>query len=362
MTNFMGTSVRAPRPTRDPFSMSLRPEFLTWSASNGLEASTVIQSFWSPFGEAEMLVEADSFPLHLSALRFEGIVHLTMEHGPLRFTPHKSKASSARSKWLTLERITEGIEYGESQSSSQPYDHTERDIILRDWNKPTVWERPSITHWNSFWIPSKLLPPYLVSHDASGRWSWADSHPLGLMLSTIWAAADQINGVEAGDRKQFLSGIVGLLSNVVPEKPKSKMNAQEVPAVASLMQDFVRTNLRDENLGVEQLVKAFRCSRSTVYRCFAKAGGVRAFILQARLEACRIDLRSNIKRGDTTGIAEVAFYWGFTDPAHFNRAFREAYGETPGSWLARTACGKGTITTSIPEALRSLYSWLDFYP
>jgi AraC-like DNA-binding protein len=52
------------------------------------------------------------------------------------------------------------------------------------------------------------------------------------------------------------------------------------------------------------------------------------WIRRRRLERCRHDLLDPAMRGQSIGA--IAARWGFRDPAHFSRAFRAAYGMTPG--------------------------------
>lgn len=42
--------------------------------------------------------------------------------------------------------------------------------------------------------------------------------------------------------------------------------------------------------------------------------------------------REDLARRDSRTIAMVAGQWGFSDPTHFTRRFRAAYGITPSEW------------------------------
>ncbi|WP_461012317.1 helix-turn-helix domain-containing protein, partial [Streptomyces capparidis] len=54
---------------------------------------------------------------------------------------------------------------------------------------------------------------------------------------------------------------------------------------------------------------------------------VAARIRQRRLEHCHRDLADPALRSHP--VQAIAARWGFTDPAHFSRTFRAAYGTTP---------------------------------
>jgi AraC-like DNA-binding protein len=51
------------------------------------------------------------------------------------------------------------------------------------------------------------------------------------------------------------------------------------------------------------------------------------------LEECRRDLAKPTARSATVAaIAAIARRWGFPDPTHFSRAFKDAYGVSPRQW------------------------------
>lgn len=51
------------------------------------------------------------------------------------------------------------------------------------------------------------------------------------------------------------------------------------------------------------------------------------YVRQRRLDRARLDLAD--PRHSAEGVAEIAFRWGFRDPAHFSRVFSAAYGVSP---------------------------------
>jgi AraC-like DNA-binding protein len=57
---------------------------------------------------------------------------------------------------------------------------------------------------------------------------------------------------------------------------------------------------------------------------------VSRWIRTRRLERCRADLR-NPALSDLT-VTSIALRRGFTDPAHFSRLFRAAFGTTPSQY------------------------------
>lgn len=94
------------------------------------------------------------------------------------------------------------------------------------------------------------------------------------------------------------------------------------------LQDYILANLQDERLSPTSIAEANNMSPRYVHMLFAQIGvSASSWIRTQRLERCRDDLRSRAYRD--CGIAEIAYTWGFTDPSHFTRVFKQHYGLGP---------------------------------
>jgi AraC-like DNA-binding protein len=94
------------------------------------------------------------------------------------------------------------------------------------------------------------------------------------------------------------------------------------------LQDYILANLQDERLSPTSIAAANNMSPRYVHMLFAQIGvSASAWIRTQRLERCRDDLRSRAYRD--CSIAEVAYTWGFADPSHFTRIFKQQYGQGP---------------------------------
>jgi AraC-like DNA-binding protein len=88
----------------------------------------------------------------------------------------------------------------------------------------------------------------------------------------------------------------------------------------------IRRNCADPEFNSERLAGLLGCSRTALYRLFARHGeSVAAAIWSERLERARAMLASG---GDRIEISEIAFHSGFLDPATFSRMFKRRYGVT----------------------------------
>ncbi|NES30340.1 helix-turn-helix domain-containing protein [Micromonospora terminaliae] len=105
-------------------------------------------------------------------------------------------------------------------------------------------------------------------------------------------------------------------------------------ALLAQVRSHVRQHLGDPALTPQSIADAHHVSVRSLHRLFEdEETTVAAYIRDERLERCRRDL-ADAALADRP-IQLVAGRWGFRDKAHFSRAFRTAYGETPQAYRAR---------------------------
>ncbi|WP_250536893.1 acetamidase/formamidase family protein [Caballeronia sp. AZ10_KS36] len=91
---------------------------------------------------------------------------------------------------------------------------------------------------------------------------------------------------------------------------------------------FIETHLADSTLSVATLAKDERVSPRYVHKLFELAGqSFSTYVRSRRLERCRVELVDPLS--EKVSISDICFRWGFNDPAHFSRVFRERYGASP---------------------------------
>lgn len=97
--------------------------------------------------------------------------------------------------------------------------------------------------------------------------------------------------------------------------------------------EHLRTNLADPSLSATSVAAAHHVSVRHLYTLLSRMGvSLGEWVRSERLEHCRRDLADS--RSGAVPIAAVAARWGFVDPTHFSRVFREAYGLSPREWRA----------------------------
>ena len=100
-------------------------------------------------------------------------------------------------------------------------------------------------------------------------------------------------------------------------------------ALMTRIEAYVQQHLADPALSPESIAKAHHISVRQLYKLWSdKELGLAEWIMRGRLDGARRDIAED----GSTGIATAARRWGFTDPTHFGRRFRAAYGISPREW------------------------------
>lgn len=102
-------------------------------------------------------------------------------------------------------------------------------------------------------------------------------------------------------------------------------------ALRRKMERYITMRVSDPMLSVDNIAKSLGVSRSRLYAALReKEESIGERILAIRLERCREALRD--PRFDHLKIINIAFECGFSDAAHFSRAFKRKFGMTPRSY------------------------------
>ena len=183
--------------------------------------------------------------------------------------------------------------------------------------------------------------------------SWRVDSPTGRILTsaltTLWA---ELPRAAMSDGPPLASSLVGLLNGLLQPGPEHEDDVRRALNVA--IRQYIADHLDDLALDVDTLRRKFFCSRATLYRLFEEDGGVARHIRDARLRACMHDLA--LPSTSRKHIAIIATRWGFENPSHFNRLFKQTFGVVP------SAVGGLTLASSERPRTRyhteTLNSWV----
>ncbi len=151
-----------------------------------------------------------------------------------------------------------------------------------------------------------------------------------LIINLMEELAGLAGSTRADDASVVVESILMLARTALERPPEPVIPAglagdPEMLAAARLIED----QLLDASLDAGSLMHALGLSRSSLYRAFQSVGGVQAYIRQRRLEHAR-DLLMR-RTGPRPTVGEVAQACGFASDSHFSRAFRKAFGYSPGA-------------------------------
>lgn len=181
----------------------------------------------------------------------------------------------------------------------------------------------------------------------------ANAHAL---LVTMPASGDLCTTVHSGLSGvdsvlfSFISSVMNVGDELTPQTRADLGNAViELAAVAlraksaptrrmpgpKIMRDrvetFVRHHLRRSSLSIDELARAFNCTKRYLHKVFSEGDrSLNRFIWDLRLERCSRDLTSPDLLDRS--ITEVALSWGFRSTPHFSRMFRKRFGVSPSAY------------------------------
>jgi AraC-like DNA-binding protein len=125
-----------------------------------------------------------------------------------------------------------------------------------------------------------------------------------------------------------------LLASAAHTEPYSRTVHAET--LLTQIRAYVRQHLADSDLQPATIAAAHHISLRYLYRLCAEADfSLEQWIIGERLQGAREELIRPASR--QRSIAMIARRWGFTDPTHFSRRFRAAYGLTPREWRRITS-------------------------
>ncbi|MGW0520385.1 helix-turn-helix domain-containing protein [Crossiella sp. NPDC003009] len=242
----------------------------------------------------------------------------------VRTTAHVRREDPDRCYLILLEEGSVGFDQDGRSGVRRP-----GDLIVHHSRTPSVTHGGTVGRSINLHFPRTLLPP--VAGELLGV-----CFPAGGGLGALVAGALRELAVLNGDRDAEavrLAGItLDLLAALCHRELGTERPATTTPAaLLSQVRAFAQKNLANPALDPAMIAAAHHISVRYLHRLFQQEGQtVAGWIKDQRLERCRRDLADPLLR-DRPAHA-VARRWGFTDSAHFSRAFRAAFGLPPGEY------------------------------
>lgn len=178
-------------------------------------------------------------------------------------------------------------------------------------------------------LPREALEAHLPRAERlTARAVDADPGAAQILVKTVKMLADDIEfltpaaalAVSHGLEHLIVAGIGGLTRAHADDDSSFRKE---------IIQRHILGNLRDDALSIATISQQLHLSPSSIHRSFALQGQtVMGWVWRQRLEGIRQELLVGSHKGT---LSQLAHAWGFTDSAHFSRAFRRQYGQPPSS-------------------------------
>ncbi|MFT4234601.1 MAG: helix-turn-helix domain-containing protein [Microbacterium sp.] len=154
-----------------------------------------------------------------------------------------------------------------------------------------------------------------------------------LLLNMIRTLREDIDTLQPASALAVSHGVQSILVAGLKTLPAVRTPALSRLAAYHLarVKRCIDAQLGDPALSVGTLAERLGVSVSHIHRVFKSEPLTPSqYIWDRRLEACSRDLLEPALAG--RAVAEIAYSRGFSDAAHFSRAFRERFGCTPREW------------------------------
>ncbi|WP_296597017.1 helix-turn-helix domain-containing protein [Phenylobacterium sp.] len=201
--------------------------------------------------------------------------------------------------------------------------------------------------------PREEVLPRLGGFDPHGLTASGGLTPL--LIRTVQAVADSLPELDASHVPAVECMLVDLVVAALAEALHAAHDrSSRDEALVSRVRGHMEARLA-EPLDAGALCAALGVSRSSLYRALQPHGGVQRYLQALRLRRVRAHLETP---GAVRSLDDLAELTGFADRAHLARAFKRAFGATPGEVRARAASSGPPTPAVDDEAARRFGAWM----
>lgn len=331
-----------------------------------LSASTLFAS-WRQTLAAIVDVEGDQIAIE----RFEGdiaawstdrMILTVVSASRIRLIRSFETVSLSRIDHFAISVLLSGSMAGVAGESE--VDAKAGDVLFKDMLQTLTLQTSvhgELTRYITLWIPRTRLLASISNENALHGLVVKGTSPAGALIgASLRSFAEQVANMSTREMDSLAEGLIELVAKaLVPALEATPSTGGAVPLASFVsIRRFIDRNLGSAELGVDMIAKSFGLSRASLYRLFEPMGGVAGYIRKQRLNRAYQDITTAEKADHRIG--PMAYRLGFKSINSFNRAFREAYGKTPGEARRAAHQGAGTTKMLTSEAIGAgiLTQWL----
>ena len=205
------------------------------------------------------------------------------------------------------------------------------DLLIWDSTKPMSFQVQERLHKISVVLPLPRFQSWLPRSWFSIRHSLDGQSNSGLLLADhVKSLSRSVFDGGCKDNYALIDATIGVLVNALD------IGSSDVPKPLRVTQlrhvkNYIKINIRDPELSPAVIAKAGGMSLRYLHWLFHSADEtVKQYVFRQRLNFCAIDLLNPRMRHRK--ISDIAFYWGFSDTAHFNKRFKQQYHVSPNAF------------------------------
>ena len=199
------------------------------------------------------------------------------------------------------------------------------DLMLHDQTQPFALEFGQHSHALMITIPRQFLASRLPSAGQLTARRVSAGTRLGAFAGSIVRQLIALDGASSGELVDRMSTSAMDLVLAALERELTLPLSFQDRRLADVKR-YILANLDDTDLDLDTIAANQNVSIRTLNRLFAREGTTPIrWLWQQRLNAAYLAL---VERR-TNRVTDAAFDFGFSDTAHFSRAFRAAFGQSP---------------------------------
>lgn len=203
------------------------------------------------------------------------------------------------------------------------------DVAVHDTSRPSSFEARVGFDVTVVSFPRWFLGGYAdaIADRVATRVRSVDD-PLARLAAPLFVGVERVTegaGLAGSDGDAAAEMLLPVIRNLFRDRDGDDDHTTGADLLHARMRRYALESLQDPALDPEQIARAHHVSVRYVHKLFAPSGGVAAWIREQRMKAAADELRTT-----ALPVADVAVRWGYRDAASFARAFRRAWGQSPG--------------------------------
>lgn len=354
----------APASAEAPLSERLTPRTVDYG--RGREGFRAMREQTSELCDLSTTRSADDFRARTSALHLGGALLLESQMTELSFRHSRLHVARANVDHYQVHLKLSGSLYrevGPRRSVMRPGDIGISN--MGDVEHAVSLPRPGrrTSHQITLVLPRALLASLLAAPDSSGGVVIPGDQPYGRILRghllSLWRNAA---GLSLAESESAIGSLAILLAGALRNAPGTEQRLARAEAAALLVEikRYVERRLDPPGPSTDAVCRAFGISRASLYRLFEPDGGFFRYLRERQLRRAFATVNSPSHRHRL--IIDIALEHGFQSESAFIRAFRRAYGITPGElratdWRLSHLSGGGGPRTDAHDAEEPL-NWI----